>query len=331
MFAGLEDLIFTREDAIFCRAAREDKALATAHTGRQVAASVREAGLNIRWSGSRKSQRFHGEWGGMFVSNSRYRRYSESQVEFEDTGMMVCMRLAGPNIPGWMKLGDKRIISEHADWDFALIPPKTMFRNYGEKVECTQHFLNVRFPEPFLKQVESMERVQGLRPDCYKSDPAISMAGKQMAQALADGETDQLYLDSLGMFFFSGIMRNANGPAKPQAHENGGLSPHVLRRVQELMLEHLDEPLSLETIATEAGYSVFHFSRAFKTSTGSAPHAWRIQKRIERAYEMLRRTEMSVTEVALAVGYDSSQALARAFRRQHGQSPSEVRKISRDI
>lgn len=107
---------------------------------------------------------------------------------------------------------------------------------------------------------------------------------------------------------------------------NGGLAGWQLRRTTEYLDARLAEPVSLAELAAIARLSPFHFTRAFRASTGHPPHRYHMHLRVERAKEMLQATDMAVTEIALSLGFDSSQTLARVFRKCVGCTPSEWRR-----
>jgi transcriptional regulator GlxA family with amidase domain len=106
----------------------------------------------------------------------------------------------------------------------------------------------------------------------------------------------------------------------------GGLPPQALRRVREYVETHVHRNIDLETLAGTAELSVYHFARAFKQSTGVTPHGYVLQKRIERAQDMLVRTDLPLSEIALDTGFADHSHFARQFRRLTGMSPSEVRR-----
>jgi AraC-like DNA-binding protein len=112
-------------------------------------------------------------------------------------------------------------------------------------------------------------------------------------------------------------------PPAPQAH--GGLSPGAMRRVREYVEVHLDESIDLSMLARVAGLSVHHFARQFKQSAGVPPHVYLTQKRVERAREMLVQTDLSLAEIAFAVGFFDQGHLARHFRYMLGTTPREFR------
>jgi AraC-like DNA-binding protein len=113
----------------------------------------------------------------------------------------------------------------------------------------------------------------------------------------------------------------------PQAH--GGLSANALRRTREYAQSHLNESIDLSMLAAVAGLSMHHFAREFKQSTGVTPHHYLIQKRIERAQQMLAQTDLSLAEIAYAVGFSDQGHLARHFRALLGTTPREFRRSQR--
>ena len=105
-----------------------------------------------------------------------------------------------------------------------------------------------------------------------------------------------------------------------------GLADWQLRRVLE-KLEALDD-FCLAELAASANLSPFYFARVFKQTTGVPPHLFHQRARVERAKELLATTLLSVTDIALRVGYGSSQTLARVFRRNVGATPAEYRRCA---
>jgi len=109
----------------------------------------------------------------------------------------------------------------------------------------------------------------------------------------------------------------------PQAH--GGLAPGTMRRVREYVEANLGDSIDLVTLAAIAGLSIHHFAREFKQSAGIAPHHYLIQKRVERAQDMLAHTDLSLSEIACAVGFSDQSHLARHFRQIFGTTPGQFR------
>jgi AraC-like DNA-binding protein len=96
---------------------------------------------------------------------------------------------------------------------------------------------------------------------------------------------------------------------------------HLLR-AKDLMDRRYAEPLDVAAMAREAYASSAHFARSFKRAFGETPHAYLQRRRIERAQELLRGTDLSVTDAGLEVGFGSSSSFSRAFREVAGEPPS---------
>jgi AraC family transcriptional regulator len=104
-----------------------------------------------------------------------------------------------------------------------------------------------------------------------------------------------------------------------------GLPPRVLRRVGEYIDVHLGETISLDTLADVAGLSPSQFSRMFKQSKGVSPGKYLLRRRVGRTMELLAGTNLSLAEIALAVGFSDQSHCSRSFNKHVGISPREYR------
>ncbi len=102
------------------------------------------------------------------------------------------------------------------------------------------------------------------------------------------------------------------------------LLPH-LRRARDLADRRFAEPLDLDTLASEAAVSRYHFVRAFAEAFGETPMRYLTRRRIERAQDLLRSANLTVTEVCMMVGFTSLGSFSSRFRDLVGVSPSEYR------
>ena len=87
----------------------------------------------------------------------------------------------------------------------------------------------------------------------------------------------------------------------------------------------LREPLDVAAVAAVARVSPAHFSRQFRATFGETPHRYLQRRRVERAMELLRETDRSVTEICFDVGFASLGTFSRTFREIVGESPSRYR------
>lgn len=135
----------------------------------------------------------------------------------------------------------------------------------------------------------------------------------------------RLFAEAAAVLIASEILR-MRVPAQGPHLRAGGLAPRALKRVLDHIEETLADDVSLSELAAVAGLSQSHFCRAFHKSVGLPPHRYRFQRRMQHAQEVLLVSHLTVTEVAVAVGYDDPGRFATAFRRHAGLPPSVWRR-----
>ncbi len=96
-------------------------------------------------------------------------------------------------------------------------------------------------------------------------------------------------------------------------------------RARDTMDRAFAAPLDVVELARVAHVSRAHFSRQFRATFGETPHRYLQRRRVERAMELLRETDHSVTDVCFEVGFNSLGTFSRTFREIVGESPSEYR------
>jgi AraC-like DNA-binding protein len=95
-----------------------------------------------------------------------------------------------------------------------------------------------------------------------------------------------------------------------------------LRQARDLVDRHFAEPLDLDRLALESGFSKFHFARCFKDAYGETPVRYLTRRRVERAKDLLRHANLTVTEVCMLVGFSSLGSFSSRFTELVGMSPS---------
>jgi transcriptional regulator GlxA family with amidase domain len=98
-----------------------------------------------------------------------------------------------------------------------------------------------------------------------------------------------------------------------------------LRRARDQMDRDYEQPLDVPALARTALMSEGHFSRSFRAAFGETPYSYLMTRRIERAKALLRRGDLSVTEVCFAVGCTSLGSFSSRFTELVGESPSAYR------
>ena len=115
--------------------------------------------------------------------------------------------------------------------------------------------------------------------------------------------------------------------ASVRSDDEGGGTRWRLERARTVMHENFADPLDLERLARKASLSRFHFSREFRQQFQTTPHQYLTQRRVEHAKELLWRTQLSVTEVCMAVGFSSLGSFCTMFTRHVGHSPTRYRRV----
>ena len=104
----------------------------------------------------------------------------------------------------------------------------------------------------------------------------------------------------------------------------------LLRKVRDRMDREYAQPLDVEALARGVNMSAGHLSRQFKSAYGESPYSYLMTRRIERAMALLRRGDMSVTEVCFAVGCSSLGTFSTRFTELVGVPPSTYRREAGD-
>jgi AraC-like DNA-binding protein len=99
-----------------------------------------------------------------------------------------------------------------------------------------------------------------------------------------------------------------------------------LCRARDLLRDWEDEPLSVSAVARASGLTRFHFIRLFKAIFGETPHQYRSRAQVEKAKHLLILTDLSITDVCMAVGYSSLGSFSALFSRRVRMSPTEFQR-----
>ncbi len=191
--------------------------------------------------------------------------------------------------------------------------------------------LVMRFAPAFLLHVAEENRLNTdtveLRASLDRRDDAVKHIGLAMlAEMEAGGAGGRVYGDSLATALATHLLRNHGTSPQAVADQRGGLPTSTLRRVIDFVNDNLSMDLGLSEMAGVANLSRYHFSRQFKRSTGLSPHQYVIGRRVKRARELLSGTDLSVGDVASAVGFTHQSHLAHHVRRHFGVPPSSLRR-----
>jgi AraC-like DNA-binding protein len=173
-------------------------------------------------------------------------------------------------------------------------------------------------------------RIDELRyePGVAISDETVKHLGLSLMPAFrAPDEVNRLFMDYVTLAFASHTTQQYGGVRSLSKPLKGGLAPWQERLSKELIADNLAGGISLSAIANMCGLSVGHFSRAFRKSTGLAPHAWLLQARVESAKIMLRDRDASLSAIAHRCGFADKSHFTRVFSQIVGLSPRAWSKL----
>ena len=219
----------------------------------------------------------------------------------------------------------------------ALIGPRRICLTPGDATARWEHHGHPEILQVYLRSsiyqaaVSEIYNCDGshaeLVPRFAMMDPMLEQLAISLAAALRDGTAeDGLYIDTLAQMMAVHLARNHSSQSRePRLQISQTISGNKMRRVIEYIEENLDSDLSLEAMAAEVNLSPIYLARAFKAAVGQSPHQYVLARRVERAKELLRNTEMNVVDVALSSGFSSQSHLSYWFQRYVGVSPAAYR------
>jgi len=161
-----------------------------------------------------------------------------------------------------------------------------------------------------------------------KDDALVRGLGECLLPALERPEqANPLFVEHVAMALLSHLASTfGNLPIRLQ-RRRGGLAPWQERRAKEILAAHIDGNVTIDRLAFECGLSRSHFARAFRMTTGVPPHKWLLHRRVEAAQDLLRRSMLSLNEVATRCGFTDQSHFTRVFSRHTHVSPAEWRRL----
>lgn len=156
--------------------------------------------------------------------------------------------------------------------------------------------------------------------------PEVISLGQQFAAMLRSPRLgSRLYVESLWNQLILQLIWNCSTLTPGRVWTPERLSDARIRRVVEFMEDSLGDQLSLEILAGVAGLSPNYFLSAFKRTTGQTPHQFLTERRIHRACTLLKDPTLTLTQIALRLGFSSQSHFTSVFRRVMHATPGVYR------
>lgn len=190
------------------------------------------------------------------------------------------------------------------------------------KPEPRKNRFTALYFDPAAMREELGERYEerDLAPLIYTRNPALQATLGKLQYLLTLKDGDALLAESLSLTAALEVFAIVSSPT------TGRLSERQMKLVRAFIDEFLDQPISLSDLAGAAGLSRFHFSRAFKATTGQAPHRYVATLRVEAAARVLATTTLPIDVVAASVGFSTTAQFRRAFQTRMGATPGAYRR-----
>jgi AraC family transcriptional regulator len=157
-------------------------------------------------------------------------------------------------------------------------------------------------------------------------DPTIlHIAQLLKGEVINGGIAGNLYVESLRNLLAVHLLRNHTRNIIRSTVEIDRLDGWQFKQLQDYIEENLAAELTIANLAASIPMSQFHFARAFKNATGSPPHRYIMQRRIERSKVLLSVTRLSAAEIAYQVGFSNQSHFSAQFRKSVGLTPKQFR------
>jgi AraC family transcriptional regulator len=223
--------------------------------------------------------------------------------------------------------GLPRSTLRHFTHKLSFVPAGHDFRGWQRPralTRTTYFYLDPRGPlaDPALRfgEIEFRPRLFFYDRDLWQT------ALKLKSQVENLGSMPRQYAEALGIVLTHELVRINGDAALRGPVSRGGLACWQQKRVAAYIEEHVADNIPLATLAELARLSPYHFCRSFKHSFGMPPHRYHASRRIERAKQLLANRELSVTTIALDIGFSDTSTFTAAFHRLTGQTPSRYRR-----
>ena len=157
-------------------------------------------------------------------------------------------------------------------------------------------------------------------------DPIMLGLSGALLQATTDAGSNRLLIDQLALSLLTYFAQAYGGLQPATSSQPGQLAAWQEQRAKDIMAARLATDLTIAQVAAECRLTPSHFARAFRRSTGIAPHRYLMKLRIEEAKRLLSQRHVPLSDLALICGFCDQSHFTRAFRQMTGSSPGAWRR-----
>ncbi|ASW02575.1 helix-turn-helix domain-containing protein [Paraburkholderia aromaticivorans] len=252
---------------------------------------------------------------------------SEVATPASDRGVLIGVSLSAGH--------RRRIISGSRSAMHEFDKDSVYIRNFEDDYRADLHgafdFVLVEFSRAFIANTgyeRSGTNIAGFSARPGSKDPIFGHLAQVLALALdRESEASPLFIEQLGVAIGTHLVdRYGSAPAQSIKPGRRLLSSLHEARAKDMLLAKTEGNVSLEEIANACNLSRSYFIRAFRETTHRTPHQWLLEQRIERARHLLRSSDSSLSEIAIACGFADQSHFTRTFTQLVGTPPGSWRR-----
>jgi Transcriptional regulator containing an amidase domain and an AraC-type DNA-binding HTH domain len=256
----------------------------------------------------------------------RHETTSEVATPASDRGFLIGISLAAGH--------RRRIISGSRSASHDFEKDSVYLRNFEEDYRADLHgafdFVLVELSRAFVANAcyeRNGKTIQGFSAQRERKDPIFGHLAQVLALTLdRPSEASPLFVEQLGVTIGTHLIdRYGDTPAQSD-RKNPRLSSLHETRAKDMLLAKAQGNVSLGEIANACNLSRSYFIRAFRETTRRTPHQWLLEQRIDRARELLRDSDASLSDIAIACGFSDQSHFTRTFSQLVGTPPGTWRR-----
>ena len=158
------------------------------------------------------------------------------------------------------------------------------------------------------------------------SDADLCAAGTILRDALtSDDVSSAVMFEAMSRVFLVKLLQRYGKPKEINNSGDARFTSDRFRTVFNFIQNNLEQTLSVDELAREAGMSSSHFSRAFKETLGSTPMQYVLASRLERSMKLMKDKARPLSEIAIECGFADQAHFTRSFKQVTGQTPRQYR------
>lgn len=228
----------------------------------------------------------------------------------------------------WWRRSGRSVVETLSAHQFCLITADCRYSiRWMKKVEVVRLKLGDRLLEEHLRIPLHGVIVEDFRPLARLDGCLWSLAETLWEACRRPGAPTSSFIEGIGIALASRVLEY-QFCAVPNASPAPMLAAHLVQRLLGYIEAHLDDGVSVEDLAKQAGLCVDHFARLFKKATGASPSQFILKCRVQKALELLRSGELRVAEAAYRLGFCDQSHFHRHCRKFFGLTPKTVLKTA---